>query len=69
MPVVQILLFGFALSTEVIDTRIAVLDQGKIASEGAPVEALSTQVLKSVFGLKARWVEAGDQTLLAADRA
>lgn len=29
MPVVQILLFGFALSTEVKDTRIGVLDQDK----------------------------------------
>lgn len=32
MPVVQILLFGFALSTEVKDTRIAVLDQDKSQS-------------------------------------
>ena len=29
MPVVQILLFGFALSTEVKNTRIGVLDQDK----------------------------------------
>ena len=29
MPVVQVLLFGFALSTEVKDTKIGVLDQDK----------------------------------------
>ena len=49
--------------------RIAVLDQGRLVADGAPSQALSPKVLKSVFGLKARWVEAGDQTLLVADRA
>ena len=32
MPVVQVLLFGFALSTEVKDTRIGILDQEKSQS-------------------------------------
>lgn len=32
MPIVQILLFGFALSTEVKDTKVAILDQDKTQS-------------------------------------
>jgi ABC-2 type transport system permease protein len=32
MPIVQILLFGFALSTEVKDTKLAILDQDKTQS-------------------------------------
>ena len=32
MPVVQVLLFGFALSTEVKDTKLAILDQDKTQS-------------------------------------
>lgn len=49
--------------------RIAVLDQGRLVSEGPPADALSPKVLKAVFGLKGRWIHEGDQALLLADRA
>jgi len=49
--------------------RVAVMDKGRLVADGAPVEALSPKVLKSVFGLKARWIEAESQALLVADRA
>ncbi|WP_029087609.1 ABC transporter ATP-binding protein [Brevundimonas aveniformis] len=49
--------------------RVAVLDQGRIVSDGPPEDALSPRVLKTVFGLKAQWIEAGDQRLLLAERA
>ena len=65
---VLVTLHDLALAARFAD-RIAVLDHGKVVSEGAPEDALSPRVLRSVFGLKARWIEAGDQKLLAADRA
>ena len=43
--------------------------QGRIVSDGPPENALSPRVLKTAFGLKAQWVEAGDQRLLLAERA
>lgn len=64
---VLLTLHDLALAARFAD-RVAVLDQGKLVSDGAPAAALSPAVLKSAFGLKARWIEAGDQTLLAADR-
>ena len=41
MPVVQVLLFGFALSTEVKNTRIGVLDQDKSPSSTELVSKIS----------------------------
>ncbi|MBN8553801.1 MAG: ABC transporter ATP-binding protein [Caulobacterales bacterium] len=49
--------------------RVAVLDRGQLVADGPPTEALSPKVLKSVFGLKARWTEAAGQSLLIAERA
>ncbi|MBD3818750.1 MAG: ABC transporter ATP-binding protein [Brevundimonas diminuta] len=48
--------------------RIVVLDQGRTAAHGAPTEALSPRVLKTVFNLDAVWLEALDGPLLAARR-
>lgn len=48
--------------------RVVVLDQGRTAAEGAPTEALSPCVLKTVFNLDAVWLEALDGPLLAARR-
>lgn len=49
--------------------RVVVLDQGRVVAEGAPVEALSSAVLRSVFGLDGGWIEAPNGPLLAARRA
>lgn len=49
--------------------RIAVIDGGRLVADGPPETALSPSVLKSAFGLKGRWIEAGGQRLLAAERA
>lgn len=48
--------------------RVVVLDQGRTAADGAPTEALSPRVLKTVFNLDAVWLEALDGPLLAARR-
>lgn len=48
--------------------RVAVLHQGRTAAEGAPTEALSPRILKTVFNLDAVWLEALDGPWLAARR-
>ncbi|HBV11539.1 MAG TPA: ABC transporter ATP-binding protein, partial [Brevundimonas sp.] len=48
--------------------RVVVLDQGRTAAEGAPTEALSPRILKTVFNLDAVWLEALDGPWLAARR-
>ncbi|MBN9479943.1 MAG: ATP-binding cassette domain-containing protein, partial [Bordetella sp.] len=48
--------------------RVVVLDQGRTVADGAPTEALSPRVLKTVFSLDAVWLEALDGPLLAARR-
>jgi len=48
--------------------RVVVLDQGRTAAEGAPTEALSPRILKTVFNLDAVWLEALDGPILAARR-
>lgn len=49
--------------------RIVVLDKGRLASLGAPREALSPAVLGEVFGLNARWIRAEGLDLLRVERA
>ena len=49
--------------------RVVVLDQGRVVAQGAPIEALSPVVLRSVFGLDGEWIEAPNGPLLAARRA
>lgn len=49
--------------------RVAVLDDGRVVADARPVEALSPEVLRAVFGLDGRWVEGPDGPLLAARRA
>ncbi|QBQ48108.1 ABC transporter ATP-binding protein [Brevundimonas naejangsanensis] len=49
--------------------RVVVLDQGRTAAEGAPTEALSPSILKTVFNLDAVWLEASEGPWLAARRA
>lgn len=49
--------------------RVVVLKAGKVLADALPSEALSPHILRDVFGLKARWVEADGARLLRADRA
>ena len=48
--------------------RVIVLDHGQVAADGAPLEALTPDILSAVFGLTARWVEGPDGPLLSAGR-
>lgn len=48
--------------------RAVVLDAGRVIADGAPTQALSTEVLSDVFGLSARWVDGPGGPLLAAGR-
>jgi iron complex transport system ATP-binding protein len=48
--------------------RVAVMQDGMVVSDAAPLEALEPHHLQSVFGLTARWIETPDGPLLSAGR-
>ena len=48
--------------------RVVVLDKGRVVADGAPLDALTPDVLRRVFGLAARWVDGPDGPLLSAGR-
>lgn len=48
--------------------RVAVLDHGAVAADATPLEALTPETLRRVFGLTARWVDGPDGPLLSAAR-
>lgn len=48
--------------------RVVVLDHGRVESGGAPLAALTPQVLAKVFGLSARWIDGPDGPLLSSGR-
>ncbi|MFZ4164272.1 ABC transporter ATP-binding protein [Brevundimonas sp. NPDC058933] len=64
---VLVSLHDLTLAARIAD-RVVVLDAGRVVADAAPVEALSSDVLRSVFGLDGVWVEASDGPLLAARR-
>jgi len=37
--------------------RVVVMDRGRVAADGAPREALAPEVMQTVFGVGARWLE------------
>ena len=49
--------------------RIIVIDPGRVAADAAPREALSGDVMTSVFGVQARWLETPQGPVLNAYRA
>ncbi len=48
--------------------RVIVLEAGRIAAAGAPLDALTPKVLARVFGLAGRWVETPEGPLLSGLR-
>lgn len=48
--------------------RVVVLDQARVVADGSPLDALSSEVMAQVFGLKGRWITGPDGPLLAAGR-
>jgi iron complex transport system ATP-binding protein len=48
--------------------RIVVLHEGRVAAEGAPLEALSPGVLEEAFRLHGQWIETPTGPVLAARR-
>lgn len=64
---VLVSLHDLALAARYAD-RALVLHEGRVAAEGPPVDALSPDVLRRVFGLTARWVDGPSGPLLASSR-
>ena len=64
---VLVSLHDLSLAAQFAD-RVVVLDQGRAVAEGAPTEALSSQVLREVFQLDGVWIESENGPLLAARR-
>ena len=64
---VLVSLHDLALAARYAD-RVVVLDQGGVAADGAPADALTPEIMARVFGLTARWVEGPDGLLLSARR-
>lgn len=48
--------------------RVVVLDGGRVAAEGAPLSALTPEVLARVFALSGRWLETPEGPLLSGVR-
>ena len=47
--------------------RVVVLDNGRAVADGPPAEALSSEVLRRVWQVEARWIgDAGNRALVAS---
>jgi iron complex transport system ATP-binding protein len=64
---VLVSLHDLALAARFAD-RVVVLDGGRVAADGAPMAALTSETMARTFGLTARWIEGPDGRLLAAGR-
>ncbi|MET4684610.1 ABC transporter ATP-binding protein [Brevundimonas faecalis] len=64
---VLVSLHDLTLAARIAD-RIVVLDEGRVAADGPPTQALSPTVLKKTFRLDAVWLDALDGPMLAARR-
>lgn len=49
--------------------RVAVINRGRIVADAPPLQALSPEILRSVFGLDGRWINNDGAPLLAATRS
>lgn len=62
---VVLVLHDLALAMNHAD-RVVVLERGKVAADGAPQQALSTALLRQVWGVEAHWLgQSGTQALVA----
>lgn len=64
---VLVSLHDLTLAAAVAD-RIVVMDQGRVIADAQPMQALSPEVLRQVFGLDGVWIEGRNGPLLAARR-
>jgi iron complex transport system ATP-binding protein len=64
---VVIVLHDLALAMNHAD-RVVVLDAGRIVADGTPAQALSPEILRAVWHVPARWVEAGGARALVIAR-
>lgn len=64
---VLVSLHDLALAARFAD-RAVVLDGGRVVADGAPMDALTPEIMARVFGLSARWVEGPDGPLLSSGR-
>lgn len=49
--------------------RVVVIDQGRVAADAAPSEALSAEVMRDVFGVGSRWLKSAHGPVLSVWRA
>ena len=64
---VLVSLHDLALAARFAD-RVVVLNAGRVVADGAPMAALTPEVMARVFGLAARWIEGPDGPLLSSGR-
>lgn len=64
---VLVSLHDLALAARFAD-RVVVLEAGRLVADGAPMAALTPEVMARVFGLAARWIEGPDGPLLSSGR-
>ena len=64
---VLVSLHDLALAARFAD-RVVVLDAGRVVADGAPMAALTPEVMARAFGLSARWIEGPDGPLLSSGR-
>jgi iron complex transport system ATP-binding protein len=64
---VLVSLHDLALAARYAD-RVVVLEHGRVAADGPPLQALTPEVMARVFGLSARWIDGPGGPLLASGR-
>ncbi len=64
---VLVSLHDLALAARFAD-RVVVLESGRVAADGAPMAALTPEVMANTFGLTGQWIEGPDGPLLSSGR-
>jgi iron complex transport system ATP-binding protein len=58
---VVLTIHDLTLAARIAD-RIVILQDGKIAADGAPADALTPAILRSVYGIDAEWLTPAGHT-------